>query len=72
MFEDGDALYAAVCERGLEGVIAKWRRASYQPGVRAWIKAKNPDYWRRGTELEAVTRSFERRRAQVSEAARSR
>ena len=46
-FDDGHALYDAVCERGLEGVVAKWRRASYRPGQRGWIKVKNPAYWRR-------------------------
>ncbi len=46
-FDDGHALYDAVCERGLEGVVAKWRWASYRPGQRGWIKVKNPAYWRR-------------------------
>jgi ATP-dependent DNA ligase len=41
-FEDGHALYDAVSDRGLEGVVAKWRRASYRPGQRGWIKVKNP------------------------------
>ena len=56
VFDDGDALYSAVCERGLEGVVAKWRRSSYRPGVHGWIKTKNLAYWRRATELEAVQR----------------
>jgi hypothetical protein len=47
----------AVCERGLEGVVAKWRRASYRPGLRGWIKVKNPGYWRRPSELAAMSRS---------------
>jgi hypothetical protein len=29
--------------------VAKWRRASYRPGQRGWIKIKNPAYWRRLT-----------------------
>jgi bifunctional non-homologous end joining protein LigD len=61
VFDDGDALYGAVCERGLEGVVAKWRRSSYRPGVHGWIKTKNPGYWRRQSEVNAVKRSVERR-----------
>jgi bifunctional non-homologous end joining protein LigD len=38
-FEDGHALYNAVCDRGLEGIVAKWRRAS-RPGQRGWIKSR--------------------------------
>ena len=49
-FDDGHALYDAVCERGLEGVVAKWRRASYRPGQRGWIKVKNRADWRRRSE----------------------
>jgi bifunctional non-homologous end joining protein LigD len=30
-FEDGEALFAAVCERGLEGVVAKRQRDPYRP-----------------------------------------
>ena len=54
-FDGGHALYDAVCERGLEGIVAKWRRA-YRPGQRGWIKVKNPDYWRRPHELDARRR----------------
>ena len=31
-FDDGQALYDAVCERRLEGIVAKWRRSSYGRG----------------------------------------
>jgi bifunctional non-homologous end joining protein LigD len=55
-FDDGHALYNAVCERGFEGILAKWRRASYRPGQRGWIKVKNPAYWRRGLELAAMSK----------------
>jgi bifunctional non-homologous end joining protein LigD len=61
VFDDGDALYTAVCERGLEGVVAKWRRSSYRSGVRGWIKTKNPSYWRRQPEIDAVRRTVERK-----------
>ena len=40
-FEDGEALFAAVCERGLEGVVAKRLRDPYRPGERQWVKTKN-------------------------------
>jgi bifunctional non-homologous end joining protein LigD len=60
-FEDGEALFAAVCERGLEGVVAKRRSQPYRPGERAWIKTKNKAYWRYGEELESIRRYIERR-----------
>jgi bifunctional non-homologous end joining protein LigD len=40
-FEDGEALFAAVCQRGLEGVVAKRDRDPYKPGERHWVKTKN-------------------------------
>ena len=60
-FEDGDALFAAVCEHGLEGVVAKLVSTRYGPNRRGWIKTKNPNYWRRDLEREAMARSRERR-----------
>jgi len=59
-FDDGDALMTAVCERGLEGVVAKKMDERYWPGARRWVKWKNPDYWRRETELKGVRGSVER------------
>jgi bifunctional non-homologous end joining protein LigD len=53
-FDDGDALWAAVCEYELEGVVAKRRSGRYAPGVRAWIKTKNREYWRYDMEREAA------------------
>jgi bifunctional non-homologous end joining protein LigD len=32
-FDDGAALFAAVCSEGLEGVIAKLRSERYRPGT---------------------------------------
>jgi bifunctional non-homologous end joining protein LigD len=61
-FDDGDALFAAACEHGLEGVIAKRRSAPYRPGQRGWIKVKNRRYWRCDAEMESLRRSIERRR----------
>jgi ATP-dependent DNA ligase len=42
----GRELYAAVCERDLEGIVAKWRDAPYNPSALplSWIKIRNPDY----------------------------
>jgi bifunctional non-homologous end joining protein LigD len=62
-FEDGEALFAAICEQGLEGVVAKRRSQPYRPGERAWVKTKNREYWRYGKELESLRRSIERRYA---------
>jgi bifunctional non-homologous end joining protein LigD len=45
-FDDGHALFGAVCEHGLEGVVAKRRGERYRPGERRWIKTKNRNYWR--------------------------
>jgi len=36
-FDDGQALWTAVCEHELEGVVAKRRSGRYVPGGRAWI-----------------------------------
>ena len=61
-FSDGDALFTAVCGMGLEGVVAKKCSSSYRSGERVgWIKVKNPSYWRRDSEREAMSRK--RRRA---------
>jgi len=40
-FQDGEALFAAVCALGLEGVVAKRLRDPYRPGERQWVKTKN-------------------------------
>jgi bifunctional non-homologous end joining protein LigD len=64
-FDDGEALLAAVCERGLEGVVAKRTDERYWPGARRWIKWKDPDYWRRDLEIEGLRRSLERRTART-------
>jgi bifunctional non-homologous end joining protein LigD len=43
-FEDGAALLEAVCERGLEGLVAKRLNEPYRPGERSWPKVKNRAY----------------------------
>jgi ATP-dependent DNA ligase len=60
-FADGPELYAAVCEHGLEGIVAKRSASTYRPGQRGWVKVKNPGYWRRESEIEMMQRSRERR-----------
>ena len=60
MFDDGHALFNAVVEHGLEGIVAKRRNGSYRPGYRGWVKVKNPEYWRRESEIAQMQRSRER------------
>jgi ATP-dependent DNA ligase len=48
-------------ELGLEGVVAKRTTSRYGSNVRGWVKIKNPNYWRRESEIEGVRRSRERR-----------
>jgi ATP-dependent DNA ligase len=42
----GRDLFAAVCERDLEGIVAKWKHAPYNPAALplSWLKVKNPQY----------------------------
>ena len=53
-FEDGEALFAAVCERGLDGVVAKRLRDPYRPGERQWVKTKNRATVRFADERDGV------------------
>src|SRR3954466_9634527 len=61
-FDDGGALFEAVCERNLEGVVAKRRSGRYRPGERGWVKIKNRDYWRYEMEREGALKAAERRK----------
>ena len=56
-FDDGESLWAAVCEHELEGVVAKRKTARYMPGERGWVKTKNRDYWRYELEREGAIKS---------------
>ena len=47
---------AAVCARGLEGVVAKRQRDPYRPGDRAWVKTKNRATARFAEEREGIGR----------------
>jgi bifunctional non-homologous end joining protein LigD len=40
-FDDGAALFDAIVELELEGVVAKRERDPYRPGERLWVKTKN-------------------------------
>ena len=60
-FEDGEALYAGVCDLGLEGVVAKRVTSRYGARERGWVKTKNPSYWRRDSERQPLQRLRERR-----------
>jgi bifunctional non-homologous end joining protein LigD len=53
-FEDGQVLFDAICDRGLEGVVAKRRRDPYRPGQRLWVKTKNRAMLRFAEELAGV------------------
>jgi bifunctional non-homologous end joining protein LigD len=55
-FDDGAALWESVCERRLEGVVAKRERDPYRPGERGWVKPKNPGWSRYEAEREAVSK----------------
>jgi ATP-dependent DNA ligase len=59
-FEDGPALWEAVCEHELEGIVAKRLDEPYRCGERAWVKIKNRAYWRYELEREAAFMSRQR------------
>jgi bifunctional non-homologous end joining protein LigD len=52
--DDGAGLWEWVCDRGLEGVVAKRLADRYRPGERRWLKIKNRAYWRYPLEVEAA------------------
>jgi bifunctional non-homologous end joining protein LigD len=56
-FDDGAALWHAVCEHELEGVVVKRRSGRYLSGERGWVKVKNRAYWRYELEREGAFRS---------------
>jgi bifunctional non-homologous end joining protein LigD len=53
-FDEGEALFEAVCAHELEGVVAKRRSSHYRPGERGWVKTKNRSYWRWQMERESA------------------
>lgn len=44
-FDDGPALFDAVCRLDLDGVVAKQLESRYKANERGWIKTKNRNYW---------------------------
>ena len=60
-FDDGAALFDAVCAHELEGVVAKRRASLYRPGDRDWVKIKNREYWRYEMEREGAITAAKRR-----------
>ena len=60
VFDDGETLFDAVCEHGLEGIVAKRRNGLDRPGYQGWVKVKNPDYWRRASEIQSMQRRRDR------------
>lgn len=52
-FDDGQALYDAICRLDMEGVVAKPSGGAYRPGYRGWINVENPAYRRLGAETKA-------------------
>ena len=52
--DDGPALFEAICQRELEGIVAKRVDGVYRPGERGWIKIKNRNYWRYELERESA------------------
>jgi bifunctional non-homologous end joining protein LigD len=43
----GRGLFAAVCGKDLEGIVAKPKQSTYDPRQTKWFKIKNPDYSQR-------------------------
>jgi ATP-dependent DNA ligase len=54
-------LFEAICERKLEGIVAKRVDGSYRPGERGWTKIRNRDYWRYALERESAINKRRRR-----------
>ncbi len=55
--EHGTALFRLVCERDLEGIVAKYARGKYNEPP-AWLKIRNPNY----TQMSGRREKFEGRR----------
>jgi ATP-dependent DNA ligase len=53
----GTALFQAVCDRDMEGIVAKLAYGTYTPDETTWVKIKNPNY----SQAEGRAESFEGR-----------
>ena len=58
VYDDGAFLFEQVCERGLEGIVAKRLDQPYRPGERRRAKVKNRNYWRFPLEMAAARRGW--------------
>jgi bifunctional non-homologous end joining protein LigD len=68
-FDDGEALFQVICDRGTEGVVAKKLSSRYSSGDRSsWVKAKNPNYWRLHEERELWRRAGRGQRGSMQSA----
>ena len=52
------ALFEEICERDLEGIVAKPAQSPYRTERPLWVKIKNPDY----TQAQGRRELFESRR----------
>ena len=43
-FASGTDLFRVICERDMEGVVAKQSSAKYTPEATTWVKIKNQQY----------------------------
>lgn len=57
----GSELFAAICRRDLEGVVAKWKRGRYHSDgqTTSWPKIRNPEY----SQVEGRPELFAARKA---------
>jgi hypothetical protein len=62
--------FEAVCERELEGVVAKRGDSPYRPGGRGWIKIKNRDDWRYEIERESAINKRRKRAVRLNRSSR--
>ena len=55
----GEELFAAACDRDLEGIVAKWRHGKYvNDPDHPWVKIKNPAY----SQIQGRHEQFDRMR----------
>jgi ATP-dependent DNA ligase len=45
---NGEVLFCVICERDLEGIVAKLANAPYTPDATTWVKIKNRQYSQAG------------------------
>jgi hypothetical protein len=58
----GTALFQAVCERDMEGIVAKLAGGAYTPEGTTWVKIKNPGY----SQAEGRAEFFEGRALHIA------